>query len=148
MTREDVYEALVEAEALAAAVARAQNENRKTLAQAYAGAGAERGVAWTPPHDSVRSRLRLGLAAEDEVWRKKKRPGSLPSERAIEAYLARRARPWLTPRARARLTADLAAVRGKTAEPRPSRQVRRLLGAGPWPRLARRAARSRRGAAP
>jgi hypothetical protein len=67
---------------------------------------------------------------------------------ATPAELARAwARPWLTPRARARLSKDLAKARsGSYVHPtnyRAPRSIRRGLGAGQWPKLARRAAAAR-----
>ena len=71
--------------------------------------------------------------------------------RATSAELARAtARPWLTPRARKRLSNDLAKARldrpyGKPIMPR---SARRALGAGKWPKLARRAAAARKAMLP
>jgi hypothetical protein len=83
-----------------------------------------------PPHRSRRALARAGVMWSPEVQRYETRG------------------KWLTPRARRALSADLAAARLPAPTPRPDRRARRAIGAGPWPRLRRRAeaVRTARGA--
>jgi CHASE2 domain-containing sensor protein len=53
-------------------------------------------------------------------------------------------RPWLTPRKRRALSADLAGQYLRSPRSKPTRAERRALGAGRWPKLARRAAAARK----
>jgi hypothetical protein len=89
-----------------------------------------------PPRSSRRALARAGVMWSPEVQRYETRGR------------------WMTPRARRQLEADIATFRaqgldhrtGETPKPRTTtwpRFARRLMGAGPWPRLRRRAEKAR-----